>query len=73
MIFSGKENLAAVNYRITVCKPIDMAMENNAFSYKIGVFEIVLPFHIIAYVITNDYFIRITGKIYVSKYIHNPT
>ena len=70
MIFSGKKYLTAVNNRMTVGKTVNMTVKNNPFSYQIGIFKIIASFYIIAYVISDDYFIRITGQIYVGQHIH---
>jgi hypothetical protein len=73
MVFSCEKYLAPVHYRMTISKSINMSVKYYTFSYKIGIFKIITAFYIITYVITNDYFIGITGKIYVSQHIHNMT
>jgi hypothetical protein len=60
MIFSGKEYFTAVNYGMAVGKSIDMPVQNDTFSDKFGVLQVIASFYIITYVIANDYFIRIT-------------
>jgi len=70
MILSCKKNLASMNDRVPVSESIDMPVKNYAPPYLIGILEIVLAFYIVAYVIANDYFIGITGKVYVGQHIH---
>ncbi len=65
MIFSCKKYLAAVDYRMSVSEAINVPVKYYPFSYLIGIIEIITPFYIIAYVVSNDYFIRITGQVYM--------
>jgi hypothetical protein len=56
--------------RMSVGEAIDVPVEYYSLSYLIGIIEIITPFYIIAYVVPDDYFIRITGQIYVGQNIH---
>jgi hypothetical protein len=70
VILPGKENLAAMNHRMTICKTINMPVKNYTLSYQIRIIKVITSLNIITNVIANDYLIRITGEIYVSQNIH---
>jgi len=71
MIFPCKKDLAPVNNRMTVGKAIYMSVQYDSLSDKVRVLQVITSFNVITYVIANDYLIRITGKVYVGKHIHN--
>jgi hypothetical protein len=73
VIFPREEDFAPVHNRVAVGKSIDMTVEYNALPDKFRVLEIITPFHIVAYVVPDDYFLRITGQVDMCKYIHEAT
>ncbi len=55
MIFSAEENLTAVNNGMAVGKSVNMAMQNDSFSNRLGIFKIFPPLNIIPNIIADDY------------------
>jgi hypothetical protein len=70
MVFFRKEYFTAVNNRVAVGKTVDVPVKYYSLSDKIRIIQIVAALYIITYVVTDDYFIRITGKVYVGQNIH---
>jgi hypothetical protein len=59
-----------VNDRMAVGKSVNVTMKYNALADQLGIFEIILPLYIVAYIISYNNPIRITGKIYMGEDIH---
>ena len=53
-----------------VGETVNVPVKYYPFSDLIGIFKIIAPFYIIAYVVSDDYFIGITGQVYVGQNIH---
>ena len=70
MILTCKEYFTSVNYGMPVGETINMPVENNTFPDQIGIFKVITPFYIIAYIVSDDYFVRIARQIYVGQDIH---
>jgi len=62
--------LASVNHRMPVSKGIDMAVNDDSLAYSLRVLQVIVALHIVAYVIADDYVIRVAREVYVRQNIH---
>jgi len=69
-IVDCEKNLAPVYYRVTVGEIINMPVYYDSSSDLFGIVKVILTLNIVANVISDDNFFRITRQIYMGKHIH---
>ena len=64
--------LAAVNHRMPVSEGIYVTVNYYSLAYSLRVLQVITALNIVAYVIADDYVIRVAREVYVRQNIHPP-
>ena len=59
-----------MNYRMPVCKAVYIPVKYNSLPDQLRIIQVVAALYIIANIISDDYPVGVTGKIYVGQNIH---